>query len=561
MESNHKTTFVTGLWNIQRASLSEGWSRSYDHYLQKFEQLLSIPNNLIVFGDPELKKFVEERRDSKNTLFVLRDAEWFKSNDYYHLIQQIRETPNWLDQATWLPDSTQARLSGYNPLVMSKMFLLHDAKIMDPFDSEHMFWIDAGLTNTVHPGYFTHDRVQDKLPKYFRKFGFVCFPYEANTEIHGFSYPKINEYAGDNVKLVARGGFFGGPKSSITEVNSIYYQILMSTLQQGYMGTEESIFSILLYKYKESFLHYEIESNGLLGKFFEDLKEDRLEPPKLNAKEVNFLHANPQNTGLYVIGFNSPKQFETLITSMLEYDRDFIDKPQKFLVDNSTDLSTTGSYQELCQKYGFQHLKHENLGICGGRQWIAEDAEERGFDFYFFFEDDMFFFPKPGEICKNGFNRFVPQLYQKCVEIIHNFGFDFLKLNYTEFFGDNGTQWSWYNVPQKVRNNFFPEKPNLPQTGQDPNAPRTSFKNIRSLQGLSFVDGEVYYSNWPQIVSRSGNKKMFLTEKWARPYEQTWMSYMFQETKAGNLYPGLLLLTPTEHNRFEHYDGKLRKES
>jgi len=562
MEYNNKTTFVTGLWNIQRGSLSEGWSRSYeDHYLKKFEQLLNIPNNLIVFGDSELKKFVEERRDSKNTLFILRDTEWFKNNDYYHLIQQIRENPNWLEQATWLPGSTQAKLEFYNPLVMSKMFLLHDAKIMDPFDSEHMFWIDAGLSNTVHPGYFTHDRVQEKLSKYFNKFGFVCFPYKPNTEIHGFSYPKINEYAGDDVGLVARGGFFGGPKESITEVNSIYYQTLVSTLQDGYMGTEESIFSILLYRHRDLFQFYEIEENGLIGKFFEDLKEDRLQKGTLSKSSNPSIDLDTDNCGLYVIGFNSPNQFRTLIRSMLDYDPDFIQKPRKILLNNSTDLKTTPEYEDLCQEHGFSHVKMDNLGICGGRQWIAEDAEEKGFDFYFFFEDDMFFFSKPGETCRNGFNRFVPDLYKKSLEIIKSNGFDFLKLNYSEFFGDNGTQWSWYNVPQSVRDQYFPEKPNLPKIGQDPNAPKAVYKNIRSHKGIPFVDGDVYYCNWPQIVTKIGNKKMFLTTKWASPHEQTWMSYIFQETKAGKIYPGLLLLTPTEHNRYEHYDGKLRKES
>ena len=54
---------------------------------------------------------------------------------------------------------------------------------------------------------------------------------------------------------------------------------------------------------------------------------------------------------------------------------------------------------------------------------------------------------------------------------------------------------------------------------------------------------------------------MFLDTTWAHPYEQTWMSHMFQETIKGNLNSGLLLLTPTEHDRFDHYDGKLRKES
>ena len=61
--------------------------------------------------------------------------------------------------------------------------------------------------------------------------------------------------------------------------------------------------------------------------------------------------------------------------------------------------------------------------------------------------------------------------------------------------------------------------------------------------------------------TKIGNKKMFLTTKWDRPFEQTWMSYMFQETKKKNIKSGLLLLTPTEHDRFEHYDGNLRKES
>ena len=54
---------------------------------------------------------------------------------------------------------------------------------------------------------------------------------------------------------------------------------------------------------------------------------------------------------------------------------------------------------------------------------------------------------------------------------------------------------------------------------------------------------------------------MFLETTWVHPYEQTWMSFMYQELKKGNLKFGLLLLTPTEHNRFDHYDGNLRKES
>ena len=73
---------------------------------------------------------------------------------------------------------------------MSKPFLLNDAKLMDKFDSSHLFWLDAGITNTVHAGYFTHDRVLDKMSN-IDKFSFLAFPYDANNEIHGFEINKL----------------------------------------------------------------------------------------------------------------------------------------------------------------------------------------------------------------------------------------------------------------------------------------------------------------------------------------------------------------------------------
>jgi hypothetical protein len=513
-----------------------------------------------VFGDEELRDIVFKKRDSSNTQFILRPLSWFRENEFFEKIQEIRKKESWYSLSGWLPESTQARLENYNPLVMSKVFLLHDAKIMDQFNSEYMFWIDGGLTNTVHPGYFTHDKVLDKLSKYISKFSFICFPYDAENEIHGFEYNHLNSLAGSAVKRVARGGFFGGPKHTIGDINGIYYGLLKSTLDDGYMGTEESIFSIMCYKHSDLINYFEIESNGLIGKFFEDLKNDELKVKnETSVKQSNTLDTN--KVGLYVITFNSPKQFKTLITSMLDYDQDYILKTKKFLLDNSSDLSTTEEYSEICKEYGFEHIKKDNLGICGGRQWIAEHFEtETDLDYYLFFEDDMFFHPQDG-VCRNGFNRFVPNLYTKSLEIAKKENFDFLKLNYSEFYGDNGTQWSWYNVPQNVRSKFWPGKPRLPEMGLDPNAPKTKFESVLSHKGVPYAIGEVYYCNWPQIVSRTGNKKMFLDTTWAHPFEQTWMSHMYQLVKEGELYPGLLLLTPTEHDRFEHYNRELRKES
>ena len=552
-------TLVTGLWNIKREELSEGWSRSFEHYLEKFSQFLDIPNNMIIFGDEELREFIFQKRTTENTQFIPRSQEWFKG-EFYNPIQNIRNNPEWINQVGWLGESTQAKLEMYNPLVMSKPYLLHDAKIMDPFNSTHLFWLDAGITNTVHGGYFTHDKVLDKLTK-IDKMSFIAFPYETETEIHGFDYNKMCEMTGVKVDKVCRGGFFGGPVESIADFNNEYYNLMKNTLNSGHMGTEESLFTILLYRYPENYQYFPIEGNGLISKFFEDVKNDNHKPMDELKFEIIKNDLDIDNVALYVITFNSPNQVRTLIKSMKEYDEDFVTKPKWIMLDNSTDLTTTPEYAEIAKEYDIEHVKKENLGICGGRQWVAEHAEENGYDYYFFFEDDMFFYPKPGEVDKNGFNRYVKNLYRKSLKIAKKNNFDFLKLSYTEFYGDNTVQWAWYNVPQVIREQHWPEKPMLPVQGLDPNAPKTKITKIDSFLGVPFAHGEIYYCNWPQVVSKYGNEKMFLTEKWARPYEQTWMSYMFQETIKGNINPGILLLTPTEHDRFDHYDGSLRKES
>jgi hypothetical protein len=337
--------------------------------------------------------------------------------------------------------------------------------------------------------------------------------------------------------------------------------LLKDSLFKGYMGTEESIFTIMTYLYPQHINYSMVDSNGLMGKFFEDLKNDKLEV--LNNKvKINEHHSNDiSKVGLYVITFNSPKQFETLIQSMLKYDSYFINKPKKFLLDNSTDLTTTPRYKELCEEYGFEHIKKDNIGICGGRQFISDHFRDSGLDIMIFSEDDMFFQKKIGETCRNGFNRYIPNLYMKCLEILQKEEFDYLKISFSEFYGDNSVQWSWYNTPQDFREKHWPNNPRLPQMGLDPNAPKTEFKNINSHKGLPYVSGEIYYCNWTHFITKQGNQKFFQNVRFQHPFENTWMSFIYQETIKGNVNSGLLLLTPIEHNRFDHYSRELRKEN
>lgn len=536
----NRTTIVTGIWDIGRGELTKNWSRPFSHYLDHFNNLLKSPNNMIIFIPKEYRKFVEEKRDLNKTLIVERELDWFKSNiEIYDNIQKIRNNLLWYNQSGWLKDSTQAKLEMYNPLVMSKIFLLNDARILDIFNSTHLIWVDGALSHTVHYGYFWHDKVFDKIHNYFNKFSFVCFPYNGKTEIHGFEYKELCRIAGKNVEKVARGGIFGGPKDSIGKINDLYYQLLYDTLNKGYMGTEESIFTILIYLYPDLFNCFDIKEDGLLWPFFENLKNDHL---KIKTGKIS----------LYVIGYNSPSQFESLCQSFQKYDNNFIISPRKILLNNSIDKNTDSEYNQLCIRYEFEEIKKDNLGICGGRQFIAEHFDESDSDYYFFFEDDMLFYLDKDTKCRNGFPRKVDDLYNKCIGIIKDENLDFLKLNFSEFFGDNSYQWSWYNIPQHIKEKFWPGSTIVPFT---------QFNKIKIYQGLPYILGEIYYCNWPQIVSKSGNKKMFLDTKWKYPYEQTWMSHIYQLIKREEISSGVLLSSPTNHNRFEHYKASERKES
>jgi hypothetical protein len=574
---NNELTIVTGIWDLNREEAGDGFKRPFSHYIENFKKLLQVDAPMVIFIDEEHENLIWEHRNRDNTAVYFKNTNHFREYfEFYDKIQEIRTDPEWYQQAAWLTESAQATMDLYNPVVMSKMFMLNDARVFNPFNSDYFIWLDGGITNTVHPGYFTHDKVLDKLTQYLDKFLFLCFPYDSSApEIHGFTREGIREWVplrdGKEVEYVARGGIFGGSAKAIEKMNGLYWSFLSGTLQKGYMGTEESVFTILSYRYPEEINRVMIHADGLVNIFFENLKNDSVEiisttPPNNAARETDrsLIDINETKTSLYIVTFNFPDQLQFLLDSF-ERHEGFLKQTRNILLDNSTDPKVDDRYKQICEKYNFEHVKKDNIGICGGRQWIAEHFHESDSTHMLFFEDDFILnTPEqavPFTLCPNGFAKFVPNLYSIIHKIILKENFDFLKLNFTEFFGDNKTQWAWYNVPQSVREEHWPEKPSLPEIGFDDNPPKTIFHNIGNVDGLSYANGEIYYCNWPQLVSKSGNQKMFIDTKWGHPYEQTWMSHIFQLTLTNDITPGILLASPFTHERHHHYDGKLRREN
>lgn len=560
------TTLVTALFDLKRGEMDTGFKRPFSQYLENFERLLRACKDIpmLVYVDRSTEEFVRKVREgSVGTDIRFKSADDFKTwFPFYDKVNAIRTDPKWSGQVGWLSESTQAKLELYNPLVMSKMFMLNDASIFNPFNTENYCWIDAGLTQTVHPGYFSHDFVMSKIEPMLDKFLFVCYPYETTTEIHGFSIDGMNKYAGQRVDRVARGGFFGGNKKYISQVNSIYYNLLNNTLGSGFMGTEESIFTLITYLHPELVNVETIGGDGLMGTFFERAK--KLPIPK---QEINILKSGvPENveyhqtesevvmnrsgvgTNLYVVTFNSPPQLQLLLDTIVKSNPELLVNTKKYLINNSVDESTELEYNRICEKYSFEQIKNGNMGICGARLWAAKHFNSSASKYMVWFEDDMLM-ESEIKVCRNGLVMHVDNWLDKCQKIIEEEKLDYIKISFSEFFGDHHKQWSWHNVPEQIKKKYFPDGKH-----------RLMWKESGCHEHLSYLIGDVYFSNWPSVMTKAGNYKLFLETEYASPFEQTIMSHGFQLIKKGRIRSAVLMASLVNHNRVFHYAKEIRKE-
>jgi hypothetical protein len=247
---------------------------------------------------------------------------------------------------------------------------------------------------------------------------------------------------------------------------------------------------------------------------------------------------------LYITSYNTPEQFNCLIESMLEYDSNFINKTNKYLINNSDDDIYLEEYDRICKEYNVTQIKNGNIGIMGARILAANHFESTDDKFYFYFEDDMLL-QKEGK-CRNGLNRYVDNLFNKSIRIISENKYDFLKINFTEVILSND-----YDYPESLKKtrSLFSGKKKLV---------KTKFNNLHFHEGLAYLDGHIYISNWPLLMSKEGNRKCYIERVCDRLFEHQLSSLIHKDIINGNISPAILLLSPIHHQRFFFY--KKRKE-
>jgi hypothetical protein len=251
----YRISFVTGCWDIGRGNLdntssNHDWKRNFKTYLDRLEELLRTGLPIIVFGDAELEKMVNTYL---NCRFIHFSQENFYKSPYFDRIDKIRTSPEWYDQPTaqWLKCSPQARLPLYVSIQLNKMFCIKESIQQNPFNSDKFYWIDAGITKTHDPNLLI--QMIPKLLKY-DKFLFMSHLYRDNTEIHGFLREGVHKHCNVNfVERIMKGFFFGGKVDKFNEIMKLYHNVIDTTLNEFYLGCDETYFTIMVHQRPELF--------------------------------------------------------------------------------------------------------------------------------------------------------------------------------------------------------------------------------------------------------------------------------------------------------------------
>lgn len=229
------------------------------------------------------------------------------------------------------------------------------------------------------------------------------------------------------------------------------------------------------------------------------------------------------NIATYILTCNAPLQLDLLLKSYLHniseiFDYDII------IADQSTVVDDQKSNEKIISQYTnkYQHIILKNLGCSGGRYQIAKLFNESLYDNMFFFEDDMTI-NYHRDTCRFGFKSYVDNLIKNSYNILLTENLDYLKLSFHEVFNDHS--------------HIFP-------SGED-----TVFYKIAHLN-IPYLIGEIYFSNWPLLISKNGNKKLFNFDNMQIEIDLAIKS--IDLIRNNQLKAGVLCAYPIQHKRIQN---------
>ena len=142
-----KVVWVSGLLDLKRGESGNGeFQRSMDEYYRRFQSVLNNGFQMVIYIPEAFESHL--KIDYTRVKVIHMNMTMLQTFfPYWDRLQSVRTSKLWRTQADiagWLANSPQARLEGYDPLVMSKLMLVRDAARLNPWGSRYHLWVDAG---------------------------------------------------------------------------------------------------------------------------------------------------------------------------------------------------------------------------------------------------------------------------------------------------------------------------------------------------------------------------------------------------------------------------------
>lgn len=224
---------MTALYDIGRGEWPS-FSRSFNQYLRRLHHLLQLEVDIVVFGDRSLKAFVREHRQTSRarTTFVTKPFSKLDAFRHRPYIEDIMASAEFR-QDNELLAHPEAFSADYVILVNSKAALLAQVVRTNPFNSSHVFWIDAGYVATeddegawqVHVPPRTAWRPRPLL----ELAGRITYIALHNPSI----YVNVTDLHKLSAEPAFAGGFFGGDVGAVAYYDRLFRKSFLRQLADG----------------------------------------------------------------------------------------------------------------------------------------------------------------------------------------------------------------------------------------------------------------------------------------------------------------------------------------
>lgn len=256
-------TMVTAMLDISRGD------RSFEeHYLAGIEKVLQCRNPMIVYAEPKYHDWIKEKRGTLPVSIKTIEKENLEKEPYFSRILDIINSEAFQTRSDWIKDSALCN-PWYIPLTIYKMNMLIGACGENPFNSHRFYWIDSGVCSsygiTEHIDIYNFNRVPEN------GFFLTSYPYWTNSEIHGMDIDIMTELCQQKPTYVCRATLFGGTKTNINKFGESFYYWLNKSLDNGIIGTEESIFTMISVFGNSNINRYEMP-NGDIKNFLNTIR-------------------------------------------------------------------------------------------------------------------------------------------------------------------------------------------------------------------------------------------------------------------------------------------------